>query len=455
MSDMGSGGQPGQQPPPPGSQPPGGTPPPQPQPAGQGQPQPQPPGPARQPLPPPAAGAPGGSQPATSGWYNGPLPIAGLAPRETVGSAIGRTAVKAITALIVLGFGLLVIPFLFIGLIGALGAAAGGGVEDPNAGRTLIAGDDGADVTLVAIPIRGLILGEDQGGGGGLFAATDVTYGYTVQEELEELADDDSVDGIILELDTPGGTIFGSRAIADGVAAYREATGKPVIAYVSGISASGGVYAMAGADAIYADYGTLIGSIGVIFGPFTTYDDVRAIDGGILGGGVTTEGGITQEFLTAGRSKDFGNPYRPITDEERAVLQEGLDDAYADFVAHVAAGRPDLTEAEIEKDLGALIFGEQQAVSNGLIDGVANRSNGFELAAEAAGLQDGQTWAVERLDSGTPGFLDLLAARAAGTAGTDEADAPAITPLRIEPLCLGTGTILAYHGDPAVLCAGQ
>ena len=65
-----------------------------------------------------------------------------------------------------------------------------------------------------------------------------------------------------------------------------DATGKPVVAYVSGISASGGMYAMAGADEIYADHGTLIGSIGVIFGPFVTYNDVRAIDGGILGGGV-------------------------------------------------------------------------------------------------------------------------------------------------------------------------
>ena len=406
--------------------------------------------PQQQPLPPPNTGGPDQQQAATSGWYNGPLPIAGLAPRETIGSAIGRTAVKALTALVVLGLGLFIIPFVAIAIGAAIGASLGGDAAVPEETRTLIAGEPDADVTLVAVPVSGLILGEDNGGGGGFFAAADVTFGYSVQEELLKLAEDDSVDGIILELNTPGGTIFGSRAIADGVAAYQEETGKPVIAYVSGISASGGVYAMSGADQIFADHGTLIGSIGVIFGPFQTFNNVTAIDGGILGGGVTTEGGITQEFLTAGRSKDFGNPFRPITDEERAVLQEGLDDAYADFVGQVAAGRPNLTETQIVDDLGALIFGETQAVENGLIDAVANRTDSFTMAAEAAGLGDGETWGVERVDPGTPGLLDLLGAEVAGDDGSVTAGQ-----IRVDPLCLGTGTVLAYHGDPGLLCSGQ
>lgn len=412
----------------------------------------QQPGPYQQPQQQPAPPRFQAQQPAQSqagptaggGWYAGPIPIAGLAPRETIGSAIGRTAVKAITLLIILGIGFVLIPIL---LIGALFAAGGGEVDGP--GRGLVVGEPGADISLVAVPVRGVILGEDTSGGGSLFSPVDVTYGYTVAEELAELAEDDSVDGVILEVDSPGGTIFGSRAIADAVTAYQEATDNPVIAYVSGISASGGVYSMAGADAIYADHGTLIGSIGVIFGPFTTYDDVRAIDGGLLGGGVTTEGGIDVEFLTAGRSKDFGNPYRPMTDEERAVLQEGLDDAYADFVNHVSEGR-DIPAADIEKELGALIFGEQQAVANGLIDGIANRDATYALAAEAAGLSGAQTFKVERLETAEPSLASLFARRLAGEDGTTPpADATVGT---LTPLCLGTGSLLAYHGDPAQLC---
>ena len=410
----------------------------------------RPPPPRAQPPAPPAQAAPAGAA-AGTGWYSGPLPVAGLAPRETIGAAIGRTAVKAVTALVVLGLGLLLVPFLLIA-IGATVAGVAGGTDTSGLPRELIVGERGADVQLVAVPVTGVILGEDRGGGG-LFSAADLTYGYTIKEQLAELADDDSVDGIVLEMDTPGGTIFGAKAIADGVAAYREKTDKPVVAHVSGISASGGMYAMAGADTIYADHGTLIGSIGVIFGPFASYDGVTAIDGGILGGGVTTEGGIDVEYLTAGRNKDLGNPYRPLNDEERAVLQEGLDDAYDEFVDHVSTNR-DLPAAEIEKELGAMLFGEQQALGNGLIDGVANRDESFRLAAEAAGLADDDTWSVERLQTSEPGLLDLLAASAEDRLAGGASDS-AGTGARADfghPLCLGSGTVLAHHGDPSRLC---
>ncbi|MGB5760759.1 MAG: S49 family peptidase, partial [Acidimicrobiales bacterium] len=379
--------------------------------------------------------------------YNGPLPLEALAPKETIGSAIGRTAVKALTALVIIGGGLFLIPIGLFLVLAAVAASSGADLEDGATARTFVAGDRRADINLVAVPVSGVILGEDTGGNGGFFSAIDATYGYTVKEELADLAADDSVDGVILEIDSPGGTIFGSKAIADGVEAYRADTGKPIFAYVSGISASGGVYSMAGADEIYADHGTLIGSIGVIFGPLTTYDRVTAIDGGILGGGVTTDGGIEVEYLTAGRSKDFGNPYRPLTSEERSVLQEGLDDAYADFVGHVSKSR-DISTSMIENDLGALIFGEQQAVANGLIDGVADRDTTYELTARAAGLGDDQTWKVERLERGSGGLLALLTQ----TVFDGDGDGPDADRTTVSPLCLGTGTVLAFHGDPMVLC---
>lgn len=410
-------------------------------------PPPPPPTPQANQPPPPTPRGRGRRGGRGEGWYNGPLPIAELAPRETIGSAIGRTAIKALTVLAVVMLGLFLIPVVLIGIGAALGG--GGEVESPTTPRTVVAGEAGADIRLAAVPVTGLILGEDRNGTDSLFGAIDATYGYTIKEELEALADVRSIDGIVLEIDSPGGTIFGSRAIADGVAAYREKSGgKPVIAFVGGISASGGMYAMAGADEIYADHGTLIGSIGVIFGPFERYNDVTAIDGGLLGGGVTTEGGIEVEFLTAGRSKDLGNPYRPMTPEERAVLQEGLDQAYDEFVGHVADGR-DLTPAEIETKLGALLFGEQQALANGLIDGIADRDAAYRLAAEAAGLGEGETWVVERLDSPSGGLLSLFARSDQNGSAED----PTVSGLAsTHPLCLGSGAILAYHGDPARLC---
>lgn len=406
---------------------------------------PPPPLPTQTPEPAPDTGG--------SAWYNGPLPIKGLVQRESTGAAIGRTAVKSLTALLVLGFGLFVLPILLFSVLAGIAAAAGGGGgassdADSASFRTTVEGEYDADITLAMVPVTGVILTQDRGDGGGFFAVTNQTYGYTVKEVLADLAEDDDVDGIILEVDSPGGTVTGSKAIADGVAAYQEETGKPVVAFVSGFSASGGVYSMAGADEIYADHGTLIGSIGVIFGPFSYYDGVTAIDGGILGGGVTTENGVTVEYITAGRSKDFGNPYRPMTDEERSVLQEGVDDAYDEFVAHVAEGR-DIPGAEIEKEMGALVFGEQQAVNNGLIDGIADRDATYELAAKAAGLEDGQTWRIERVESGPPSFFGSLASAGANRLDSTESSSDASTGAAA---CLGSGTLLAYHGDPSLLC---
>lgn len=382
-----------------------------------------------------------------------------MAPVESVGSAIVRTAIKAVTALVIL-FGLPILSLIVLGsTFAAIGAAGGGSGEETAGafGRDFIAGEVDGTTELVAVSVIGPILGEDRGGGGGFFSTVaGVTYGYSVKDKLLELAEDDSVDGVLLELDTPGGTIYGSKAIADGVAEFQEKTGKPVVAYVSGISASGGMYAMAGADEIIADHGTLIGSIGVIFGPFPRYNDVTAIDGGILGGGVTTEGGIEFEYLTAGRSKDFGNPYRDMTEEERKVLTEGLDNAYDEFVDHVAQGRG-LTSGQIENDLGALIFGEQQAKANGLIDSIGAREAAHARLAELAGA-DGDDWRLDRSTVGEPGFLDLLAAEA-GESLTD-GDGPASTSglvadpaANLPSVCTGTATLLTYYGDANTLCA--
>ncbi len=128
------------------------------------------------PYPPPPSAADAVPQTGTA-WYNGPLPISGLVQKESVGAAMGRTAVKAITALVVFGVGLFIIPFMFIAILAAIGGAAGG-ANDLATPTTLVAGESDADLKLVAVGVTGLILGEDRdAGGGGLFAPTNVTYG--------------------------------------------------------------------------------------------------------------------------------------------------------------------------------------------------------------------------------------------------------------------------------------
>jgi protease-4 len=222
-----------------------------------------------------------------------------------------------------------------------------------------------------------------------------------------------------------------------------------VLAYVRGLSASGGMYAMAGADRIVADHGTLIGSIGVIFGPISHYSGVVATEGGLLGGGVETTGGITQEYITAGRSKDLGNPYRALTDEERAVLQTGVDNNYEQFVEHVANGRA-INPADVQSDLGALIFDEQTALDKRLIDDIGNRDHAYAAAAELAKLTTGN-WQVVRVDRSGSGLFGLGALFGLRSEPTEDVTRSSAADVR-HLLCGRGPVMMAYYGAVPAGC---
>lgn len=251
-------------------------------------------------------------------------------------------------------------------------------------------GDTDSENYLLKLNVMGPILGvpmfSDPGPFGFIISGL-ATYGYSVKQALKEAAEDDDIKGVFIHMVTPGGTVFGSMAIFEGIKNYREQTGNPVVVYIEGLSASGGVMAMVGADAVYADAGSFIGSIGVIGGSILYYDEPTALQGGILGGGVTTEGGIEQTVIYAGRGKDLGNPYRRITEEEKASLQKGVDSLYRDFVDHVAEARnmsPDIIIGE----MGAQIFENKQAEAYGLIDGTRSYDGSIEELARLAEIED-------------------------------------------------------------------
>ena len=303
-----------------------------------------------------------------------------------------------------------------------------------------------ATSTLLAVPVQGTILGSAADGSplGGS------AYGYDIARTIDELAPGD-YDGIVLEMNTPGGTIYGARAVADAVARYQARTKHPVVAFVRGLSASGGMYAMAGADEIIADHGSLVGSIGVISGPFERYRDVTGIPGSLLAPGVETEGGIDSQYLTEGKGKDFGNPYRDMTEEERAVWQNGLAKEYAQFVAAVSKGRG-IPEQTIRDDLGAYLYDGDTAVDKGLVDRVLGQEEAYREAAKRAGADPGDT-AVDRVS--TPGLLDsLLSASSDRIAGRTEAarTADAQVAARTSVVCSGPLVALVYSGDLSTIC---
>jgi protease-4 len=212
------------------------------------------------------------------------------------------------------------------------------------------------------------------------------------------------------------------------------------------MSASGGMYAMAGADQIVADHGSLVGSIGVIMGPFQRFRDVTGIPGSLLEPGVTTDGGVTEEYLSRGRGKDFGNPYRDMTEEERAVLGRGLDREYEAFVAWVSQARG-IPPQTIVDELGAFVFDSYTAVDRGLVDRVLGREEAYRYAAEINGV-DPEDTRVDRMVA--PGLVESLLA-ANGPLGGIGAAAVEGDPGR-SVVCAGAPLVLAYHGELSAAC---
>ena len=325
-----------------------------------------------------------------------------------IGSGVG---LGLSAALLVLGVISSVMSMIMFASLAAAGAALANPTQRVDAEMlSTVWGPDNAKGVLRAIPVQGTIMA-DASDGAGLMGGT---YGYEVADLLDGLKAGDA-GGVVLLINTPGGSINGSRAMADAIDRYRERTGHKVFAYVQGMSASGGMYTMAGADEILADHGSLVGSVGVILGPLQYYNGVVALDGGIFGGGVTTTGGISSEYITAGRGKDAGNPYRPLTEEERAMFQSWVDQEYVSFVDQVATKRK-IERTVMTEEVGAGILGTDQAQQVGYIDGVMGRPEAFRHFAEASGLDPNDTKLVQSEGLGFWASLLGFETRPLGTA---------------------------------------
>ncbi len=308
---------------------------------------------------------------------------------------------------------------LVIAVVGAIASAAiSGGVVGGVTGATkagasgddseVITGEEASDTSILVVPVDGVILSHPPFETGGLFGFSGVVFGYDVKRQLEDAAHADEIDAVLLQISTPGGSISGSQAIHEGVQAVKDA-GKPVAVYVDGVSASGGVWSMVAADAIFADHGSVVGSVGVLGPSLLEYDDPVAL-GGVFSG-VETRGGVRLYVSSAGRGKDLGNPFRAATDEERAQLQDIVDAIYEDFVAHVATERgmdPDL----IVDELGAAMFGNARAEELGFIDATKTFDEAAAWLGEQLGVgEDFRTIAPPR---DQPGLFDLIAEAASG-----------------------------------------
>ncbi len=173
-------------------------------------------------------------------------------------------------------------------------------------------------------------------------------------EQIEDARLDDNNKGLILFINTPGGTVYETDEVYMELLEYQE-TGKPYYVAMGSQATSGGYYMAAPADKIYANRNCWTGSIGVTMG---TFYDIS---------GLLEKYGIETETITSGDNKSMGSSVEPMTKEQKEIFQSLVDEAYEQFVGIVADGR-NMPVKEVKKLADGRIYTAQQAMKNGLID---------------------------------------------------------------------------------------
>ncbi|TAA69648.1 signal peptide peptidase SppA [Planococcus salinarum] len=212
--------------------------------------------------------------------------------------------------------------------------------------------EQGSAVSRIAVlEVEGAI--QDTGEASPLFGATGYNHEFFM-EQLEQIKEDDTVKAVMLKVNSPGGGVVESAEIYDEITEIQEETGKPFYVSMGAIAASGGYYIAAPADKIFVNKETLTGSIGVI---------MQSVNYGEL----AERYGVDFVTIKSGPYKDIMSPTRDMTEEERALLEEMLDDSYQRFVDIIVEGR-DMPEDEVLAVADGRIMNGRQAVEANLAD---------------------------------------------------------------------------------------
>jgi protease IV len=230
---------------------------------------------------------------------------------------------------------------------------------------------------LVALLITALLTGEagitEDGAKIGVITIDGVISSDLTDKTVRQLSiysDDTSIKAIVLRIESPGGGVASSQEIYEAVRRVRSG-GKVVVASMGSVAASGGYYIACGADRIFANAGTLTGSIGVIVQLANAEEFLRKV-------------GVMSTIITSGPFKDSGNPTRSLRPEERQVFQALVDDVYQQFIEAVARGR-NLPLDEVRQVADGRIYTGRQARDLRLIDELGSLHDAVTYAAATVG----------------------------------------------------------------------
>lgn len=224
-----------------------------------------------------------------------------------------------------------------------------------------------AETKVAVMGAQGAIIAGDS------IALADLMGGSTVSSRLREIREDDTIAGLILRVNSPGGSVVGSDMVLRELELLQEA-GKPVVVSMSGVAGSGGYYISMGANKIVSHPSTITGSIGVIFGKF----DVS---------GLLEKLGMTIDRVKMAPHADLFSPFSSLSQEQLARVQALMEETYRDFVNKAAEERG-MEFDQMEALAHGRIYSGQQALKLGLVDDLGGLSRAVVHMKSALGLAE-------------------------------------------------------------------
>ena len=194
-----------------------------------------------------------------------------------------------------------------------------------------------------------------------------------ISAEIRKARKDDKIKAIVLRVNSPGGSALASDVIWREVVLAREV--KPVVVSMGDVAASGGYYIACAADTILAQPNTITGSIGV-FGVLMNAQKM-----------VNNKLGIMIDTVKTNRFADLGTPFRPLSEVERDIIQNGVNEIYLDFITKVAQGRG-MTTAEVDSIGQGRVWSGEDALEIGLVDLLGGIDDAVEIAAGMAKVEN-------------------------------------------------------------------
>lgn len=192
-----------------------------------------------------------------------------------------------------------------------------------------------------------------------------------VIEDLKMFREDEAIRAVVVRIDSPGGAVGPAQEIFREI--RKTAETKKVVASMGSVAASGGYYVAAATEKIFANPGTLTGSIGVIMS-YTNFQELM------------DKIGLLPVVIKSGEYKDIASPMRPLEENEKRILQEFADDIHRQFIDDVATGR-NMDNGEVTKLADGRIYTGRKAMELGLVDELGNLEDAAEAAGRMAGIE--------------------------------------------------------------------